>query len=303
MCGIVGYIGRRPAAPIVLDGLRRLEYRGYDSAGLAVLDPAGALQIRRAVGKLTNLEREVAAAPLAGQVAIGHTRWATHGPPVQRNAHPHPSGNGLLAVVQNGIVENFQSLRHELTAAGYSFASDTDTEVIAHLLHLHYCNGCRGDLVEAVRCALKQLHGASAIAVLCREHPERLVIGRVGNAGGVAIGVGQGEMLVASDMPALLPYTREVAFLEDRELAVVTADGAHYVALDGHALTKTTTQVDWEANAADKGPYRHYMQKEIFEQGQTLTHTLRGRLDFAAQRVWLPTLNLSLEQSAALRKI
>jgi glucosamine--fructose-6-phosphate aminotransferase (isomerizing) len=303
MCGIVGYIGQREAAPIVLDGLKRLEYRGYDSAGLAVLDDEGALHLRREVGKLSNLTRLVDEAPVDGQIGIGHTRWATHGPPSQRNAHPHASGNGLLAVVQNGIVENFAELRQQLSAAGYTFASDTDTEVIAHLIHQHYCNGSEGDLVAAVRCALHELRGPSAIAVLCREHPDRMVIARLGNAGGVAIGIGDGEMLVASDIPALLPHTREITFLENREMAVVTADGALYMDFDGQPLTKRSTTIEWDAASADKGAYRYYMQKEIYEQGRNLTDTLRGRLDFVSKAIALDSLNLSPKQRREIKKV
>ncbi|RIK39166.1 MAG: glutamine--fructose-6-phosphate transaminase (isomerizing) [Chloroflexi bacterium] len=303
MCGIVGYIGARMAAPIVLEGLRHLEYRGYDSAGIAVVGPSGALQVRREVGKLHNLNRLVAQEPVEGVVAIGHTRWATHGPPTQRNAHPHLSGDGLLAVVQNGIVENFQPLRRRLMQAGYNFASDTDTEVIAHLVHLHYCNGCRGDLVAAVRCALSELEGPSAVAVLCREHPGEIVVARLGNAGGVAVGIGEGEMFVASDVPALLPYTRQVAFLDDRQLAVIKATGAIYYDLAGRTQQKATVVMEWDPTAADKGEYRHFMQKEICEQGRSLADTLRGRIDFTRQQVRLDSLNLTPAQIRALTKL
>jgi glucosamine--fructose-6-phosphate aminotransferase (isomerizing) len=307
MCGIVGYIGAQNAAPIVLEGLRHLEYRGYDSAGIAVLGPSGALHVRREVGKLNNLSQLVAREPVEGAVAIGHTRWATHGPPTQSNAHPHLSGNGLLAVVQNGIVENFLALRHRLIAAGYTFASDTDTEVIAHLVHLHYCNGCRGDLVAAVRCALSELQGPSAVAVLCRDHPGEIVVARLGNAGGVAIGAGENEMFVASDVPALLPYTRQVTFLDDRQLAVVTAAGADYYDLDGRRRQKSAVQIDWDPTAAEKGEYRYFMEKEIFEQGRSLTDALRGRLDFAGPVttpvVRLDSLNLTLAQLRAFTKV
>ena len=303
MCGIVGYIGARAAAPIVLDGLRHLEYRGYDSAGLAVLDRAGELQVRREVGKLANLSRLVDEAPVEGQIAIGHTRWATHGPPTQFNAHPHVSGGGLLAVVQNGIVENYHALRERLIGEGYVFTSDTDTEVIAHLVHLYYQNGSHGDLVDATRRALGDLRGPSAVVVVCRDHPDKLVAARLGNAGGVAVGYGEGEMLIASDIPALAPHTRRIAYLDDRQMAVLTANGADYFTLDGEPLVKDASRLEWDADAVDRGEFHHFMQKEIFEQGRSLTDTLRGRLDFVGGQVRLDSLNLSAEQVRTLEKI
>jgi glutamine---fructose-6-phosphate transaminase (isomerizing) len=263
--------------------------------------------VRRQVGKLRNLSQLVSQDPAEGAVAIGHTRWATHGPPTETNAHPHLSGNGLLAVVQNGIVENFLTLRHRLTAAGYTFVSDTDTEVIAHLVHLHYCNGCGGDLVAAVRCTLGELQGPSAVAVLCRDYPGEIVVARLGNAGGVAIGAGEGEMFVASDVPALLPYTRQVTFLDDRQLAVIRADGAHYFDLAGNRQQKESLSIDWDPTAAEKGEYRYFMEKEIFEQGRSLTDALRGRLDFTGsstdQGVRLDSLNLTPAQMRALTRL
>lgn len=303
MCGIVGYIGAQEAAPIILNGLRQLEYRGYDSAGLAVLDGAGALNVRREAGKLGNLVRLVEDEPLQGSVGVGHTRWATHGPPSRRNAHPHASPDGDLVVVQNGIVENFLELRRALQAEGYEFLSDTDTEVIVHLIHRHYCNdsnGSRGDLALAVRRALAELRGPSAIVVLSRSHPETIVAARLGNAGGVVIGEGEGEMFIASDIPAILRHTRKLTFLETRQMAVVTPEGARYFALDGSPIEKSAVQIDWNPMAAEKGEYRHFMQKEIFEQGRSLTDTLRSRLDFANARVMLDSLNLP---TAAARKL
>ena len=303
MCGIVGYIGAQEAAPIVLHGLRQLEYRGYDSAGLAVIDAAGAIHVRREAGKLSNLEALVAQEPLQGAIGVGHTRWATHGPPSRRNAHPHSSPDGDLVVVQNGIVENFLDLRRQLQADGYHFLSDTDTEVIVHLIHHYYHNGCAGDLESAVRKALLDLKGPSAVVVLSRRHPDRLIVARLGNAGGVAIGYGNGEMYVASDIPAILRHTRRIAFLESRQLAVITAAGARYTTLEGEPLHKEVVTIDWNPMAAEKGEYRHFMQKEIFEQGRSLTDTLRSRLDFAANQVVLPSLNLSPEQARTLTKV
>ncbi|MCB0061909.1 MAG: glutamine--fructose-6-phosphate transaminase (isomerizing) [Caldilineaceae bacterium] len=303
MCGIVGYIGSRAAASIILEGLRQLEYRGYDSAGMAVLDEGGAIQVRREMGKLQNLQLMLDAAPPAGSVGVGHTRWATHGAPSQRNAHPHRSIDGRIAVVQNGIVENFAELRLELQTAGYTFTSDTDTEVIVHLVHRHYHNGCAGDLLLAVRKTLAELRGPSAVVVISEEHPEQLIAARLGNAGGVAIGLGDGEMFIASDIPALLQHTRKVAFLESRQMAVLTRDHVTYMDLDGNPLTKEPTVVAWDAQAAEKGEFRHYMQKEIYEQGRSLTDTLRGRIDFAANRILLDTLNLSPERLAQIDKV
>jgi glucosamine--fructose-6-phosphate aminotransferase (isomerizing) len=300
MCGIVGYAGAQTAAPIIIAGLRQLEYRGYDSAGIAVLDDKGLIAVRREVGKLANLEKTLARHPVKGNVGVGHTRWATHGQPSQRNAHPHSSPDGEIAVVQNGIVENFLELRKVLQAEGYQFHSETDTEVIAHLIHRHYHNGSHADLLHAVREALAELKGPSAVVVLSRRHPEQLIAARLGNAGGVVIGYGEGEMFIASDIPAILRHTRTVAFLENRQMAVLTPAGVSYSDLAGNVIRKEPTKVDWNPAAAEKGEYRHFMQKEIFEQGRSLTDTLRGRLDFSQNRITLDSLNLS---PAKVRKL
>lgn len=303
MCGIVGYIGERAAAPFVIQGLRQLEYRGYDSAGLAVIDGAGAVQVRRAVGKLANLAEVLEGSPVTGSVGVGHTRWATHGAPSERNAHPHSSPDGKFVVVQNGIVENFVQLREQLRQEGYCFQSDTDTEIIVHLIHRLYHDGCHGDLVAAVRGALKELRGPSAIVVLCQDFPDRMVAARLGNAGGVAVGLGDGETFIASDVPAILAHTRRMVFLDNGQMAVVTRSGASYSDLAGRPLTKPVTTIDWNPMAAEKGEYRHFMQKEIFEQGRSLTDTLRNRLDFAESRVLLDTLNLSEAQAQKLAQV
>ncbi len=303
MCGIVGYIGAGDAAPVVMHGLRQLEYRGYDSAGLAVIGAGGGIEVRREAGKLNNLEQALADAPLQGSVGVGHTRWATHGPPSRRNAHPHSSPDGDLVVVQNGIVENFVELRQGLQDAGYVFCSDTDTEVIVHLIHRHFHNGSGGDLEAAVRDALAELKGPSAVVVLSRCHPDRLIAARLGNAGGVVVGYGEGEMFVASDVPAILRHTRRLAFLESRQMAVITAGGVCYQTLEGQPLTKEVVSIDWNAEAAEKGEYRHFMQKEIFEQGRSLTDTLRSRLDFSRSSVNLDSLNLSPAQAQQLSKV
>ena len=247
MCGIVGYIGSSDAAPVVMYGLRQLEYRGYDSAGLAVIDGGGCIQVRREAGKLSNLEQLLADDPVQGAIGVGHTRWATHGPPSRRNAHPHSSPDGDLVVVQNGIVENFLELRQQLQDEGYVFQSDTDTEVIVHLIHRNYHNGCAGDLELAVRKALANLKGPSAIVVLSRREPDRLIAARLGNAGGVVVGYGEGEMYIASDVPAILRHTRQLAFLESRQMAIITADGVQYSTVEGQPLHKDTVTIEWNA--------------------------------------------------------
>ncbi len=303
MCGIVGYIGSSDAAPVVMYGLRQLEYRGYDSAGLAVIDANGCVQVRREAGKLANLEQALAGEPVHGAVGVGHTRWATHGPPSRRNAHPHSSPDGDLVVVQNGIVENFLELREQLQAEGYAFQSDTDTEVIVHLIHRYYHNGCAGDLEAAVRKALANLKGPSAVVVLSKQHPDRLIAARLGNAGGVVVGYGEGEMYIASDVPAILRHTRRLAFLESRQMAIITANDVCYTSLEGEPLRKEIVTIEWNAMAAEKGEYRHFMQKEIFEQGRSLTDTLRSRLDFTRSSVALETLNLSPAQARSLSKV
>ena len=230
MCGIVGYIGPRQAPAVVMGGLKKLEYRGYDSAGIAVLS-GDAIDIRRDVGKLGNLEALLAREPLAGQVGIGHTRWATHGAPSQRNAHPHLSMNGRVVLVHNGIVENYQSLRDELMAEGVAFRSETDTEVIVQLVERYMAGGLT--LEEAARRTLRQLEGANAVVLMSIDQPDRLVCARIGNAGGIALGLGEGEMFIASDIPAILEYTRRIIFLESRQMAVITADDTLVTDLDG----------------------------------------------------------------------
>jgi len=300
MCGIVGYVGPRAATPIVIEGLKRLEYRGYDSAGLAVIVD-GHVEIRREVGKLSGLIEMLHAQPADGHIALGHTRWATHGKPSRRNAHPHPSRDGDVVVVQNGIVENFRELRAELESEGIEFRSDTDTEVIVHLISLYYRDG--RDLAEATRLALAHLRGPSAVVVLSSREPDRLVTARLGNAGGVTIGYGDGEMFIASDMPAILEHTRRITFLESRQMAVVTQFGADFYGLDGAPLSAQVHTVAWDPVSAAKGEYRHFMQKEIYEQAQTLTDTIRGRVDFSTGDVELEHVTLTAERARALTQI
>ncbi|MEJ5199532.1 MAG: glutamine--fructose-6-phosphate transaminase (isomerizing) [Anaerolineae bacterium] len=300
MCGIVGYVGPRNAAQIIMDGLRRLEYRGYDSAGIAVIQD-GQIAIRRDVGKLSNLAAKLEQAPVAGQIGIGHTRWATHGKPSERNAHPHADFTGRLVVVQNGIVENFRELRSELEAEGIAFQSDTDTEVIAHLIGLH-CQSA-ASLPEAVRLALGHLRGPSAIVVLSLDQPDTLVAARLGNAGGVVIGFGDGEMFIASDMPAILEHTRRMVFLENRQMAVVTRSGATFSTFEGQPFKPTVHTIPWDPISAAKGSYKHFMQKEIYEQATSLTDTIRGRVDLGAGEVYLEQLTLSAEQARRLTQV
>jgi len=300
MCGIVGYIGPRDATPIILDGLKRLEYRGYDSAGLAVLQN-NHIEVRRDAGKLSRLTSLVAESPIHGHIGIGHTRWATHGEPSARNAHPHVGMTGDVVVVHNGIVENFLELREELMAEGVVFQSETDTEVIVHLVE-RYLSAHDG-LAEAARRAFSHLRGAHGIVVLSAREPDKIVAARIGNAGGVVIGEGEGEMFVASDMPAILEHTRQIAFLESHEMAVVTRNGFQVYTLDGKLVEKDVQAVPWDPISAEKGEYRHFMHKEIHEQVRSLTDTIAGRVDFEEGVIHLPQLNLTPQLAQRITKI
>src|SRR5574341_1041955 len=300
MCGIVGYIGPRDATPIILDGLKRLEYRGYDSAGIAVLEN-GSIAVRRDVGKLERLEKLVAEQPVSGHLGIGHTRWATHGAPSERNAHPHLGMTGDVVVVHNGIVENFLELRGELEAEGAQFKSDTDTEAIVHLIERYLAMD--KPLEEAARAAFQMLKGAQAVVTFSRREPDRLVACRIGNAGGVALGVGEGEMFIASDIPAILEYTRQMVFLESRQMATVRRDSYTVQTLGGETVETHEHAIAWDPVSAEKGEYKHFMQKEIFEQPRALMDTIRGRTDFEHGRVVIPELNLTAEAARSLNKI
>ncbi len=300
MCGIVGYVGPRDAAPIVLNGLRRLEYRGYDSAGLAVIQD-GRIEVRRDAGKLSRLTELVDKAPLHGSPGVGHTRWATHGAPSARNAHPHLGRTGRVVVVHNGIVENFLELRQALDAEGVRFNSDTDTEVIVHLVERYLAAGF--DLRQAARQAFGQLRGAHGIVLMSADEPERIICARIGNAGGVVIGLGEGENFVASDIPAILEHTRRVVFLESRQMAVVTASAIEIETLAGERVTPVVHTVAWDAVSAEKGEYRHFMQKEIHEQVRSLTDTLAGRVDFQNGYIRLPELALAPERARQIARI
>ena len=300
MCGIVGYIGTRNATPIILGGLKRLEYRGYDSAGLAVLQN-GQIEVRREVGKLARLEELIAEIPVQGQIGIGHTRWATHGEPSARNAHPHLGMTKDVVVVHNGIVENFLELREELIAEGAEFNSETDTEVIVHLVERYLASNI--GLAEAARKAISHLKGAHGIVLMSAKEPDKIVAARVGNAGGVVLGFGNEEMLIASDLPAILEHTRRVAFLESRQIAVVTRSGVDVQTLEGKPVNFDIHAVAWDPVSAEKGEYRHFMHKEIHEQVRSLTDTIAGRVDFDEGRVLLRDLSLTPELAKSIKKI
>src|SRR5579862_1387930 len=275
MCGIVGYIGKRDSVPIIMDALRRLEYRGYDSAGIAVIDAGGSLAGSKAEGKLSRLaERLNNGEALSGEVGVGHTRWATHGPPSDANAHPHLDCRGRFAVVHNGIIENYAALRARLLELGHVFSSETDTEVLAHLIELHY----DGNLEEAVRRTVHEVRGAYALGVISSDDHEHLVFARNG-ASPLVLGIGDGEMYVASDTPAILPYTRKEVILQEGEIAVVGRDGYTLTDYDGKHVERDVVQITWDATSAEKTGFKHFMLKEIFEQPQAIKETLAGRID------------------------
>ncbi len=300
MCGIVGYIGDRDAVEIIVEGLKRLEYRGYDSAGVAVLAD-GVLQIRRSPGKIKTLEAILREHPVDGRLGVGHTRWATHGRPSEENAHPHTDCSGSVVVVHNGILENYLSLKERLSAEGHTFRSETDTEVVAHLVEQHLAQAGVG-LEEAVRRALREVRGAYAIAVIGKGEPGSLVAAKSG-AGGVVIGLGEGEYFVASDIPAILAHTRDVLVLEDGELALVTRGGVRLSTLDGQPVERAVTRIVWDPIMAEKGGYRHFMLKEIYEQPRAVTDTFRGRISPETGNVFLLDMNLTPEELRAIQRV
>ena len=300
MCGIVGYIGPRDATPIILNGLKRLEYRGYDSAGIAVLQDHK-IEVRREAGKLSILSDQLQKSPIQGNLGIGHTRWATHGAPSARNAHPHTGQTGRVVVVQNGIVENFLELKDELMAEGVEFKSDTDTETIVLLVEKYLATGL--NLEEAARQTFKRIQGANVVVLMSADEPDKIVTARIGNAGGVAIGYGEGEMFAASDVPAILEHTRKVSFLESHQMAVITRDCVKVETINGEVIQPQVHRVAWDPVAAEKGEFRHFMQKEIHEQVRALTDTLAGRVDFVHGRIRLPELNLTPELAKRIQRI
>jgi glucosamine--fructose-6-phosphate aminotransferase (isomerizing) len=287
MCGIVGYVGSRQAVPVIVDGLRRLEYRGYDSAGVAVLSEDKCLEVRRASGKLRNLEEAIKAKPLTGIYGIGHTRWATHGRPTEENAHPHRDCKGEIVVVHNGIVENYLKLRKELTAEGHEFTTETDTEIIAHLVEKHL----NGNLENAVRKALKEISGVFAISVISSTDPNKIVAARSGPP--VVIGLGDGEFFVASDVPAILSHTRDMFFLNDGDLAVLTPEGVKLTDFDGKTVRRQVSRILWDPVMAEKGGFKHFMLKEIYEQPRAVKDTMIGRVGQETGRVFLDEVDIS----------
>jgi len=296
MCGVVGYVGEREAVPILLEGLHRLEYRGYDSAGVAVEGPDG-LQVARARGKIRVLEERLTEEPLAGNVGIGHTRWATHGKPSDENAHPHTAGS--VCVVHNGIIENHLVLREELESQGCSFSSETDTEILAHLIEREVRGGRA--LPAAVRAALRHVEGAYALAALNAADPGTVVAARV--ASPLVVGIGDGEQFIASDVPALLGHTRDVVFLDDGELATLTREGVTIETLEGEPVDRPAKRVPWSLQEAEKGGYRHFMKKEIHEQSRAVSDTLAGRFSLTRAEVQLDDVRISKEQAEAISRI
>lgn len=300
MCGIVGYIGEQNATPIILNGLKKLEYRGYDSAGLAILEKDG-ISIRRSAGKLINLENLIASEPLNGSPGIGHTRWATHGAPSTENAHPHISQNKKIVIVHNGIVENYLELKADLLARKIEFSSETDTETIVHLVEVNFSSGL--SFIEAARKTFQTLKGANSIVLMNADEPDKIICARLGNAGGVVIGLGEGENFLASDIPAILEHTRRVVFLDAGQMAVVQKDSFQIETFDGKAITPVVHSIAFDPISAEKGEFRHFMQKEIHEQVRSVTDTLAGRIDFDKNKIFLPTLNLTAEKAKKIEKI
>ncbi len=296
MCGIIGYIGKQNVVPILIEGLKRLEYRGYDSAGVAILMD-GKIEVRRCAGKLKNLESAIQGESLKGFIGIGHTRWATHGRPSEENAHPHRAGN--LVLVHNGIIENYLHLKKELQAEGHDFKSETDTEVLCHLIERYTKKGIK--LEEAVREALKEVKGSYAIGVVNQDYPDKLVAARNGSP--LVVGLGKGEFFIASDIPAILNYTRDVIFLEDEEIAILSPDGVIVTDLKGRTVEKEVKKVLWNPVMAEKGGYKHFMLKEIYEQPRAIMDTIRGRISHESGKVYLDDIGLSDEDIKRIGKV
>ena len=297
MCGIVGYIGPRKAVPIIIDGLKRLEYRGYDSAGIAVLEDGDLLSVRRAQGKLRNLEDALRLNPLDGSYGIGHTRWATHGRPTEENAHPHRDCHGDIVVVHNGIVENYLALKQQLAAEGHCFVTETDTEIIAHLVEKYY----DGNLENAVREAVRQLRGVFALSVISRKDPRKIVAARLGPP--VVVGLGEGEYFIASDVPAILSHTRDMFFLADGDVAVLTESGVHLTDFNGRPVKRQVSHILWDPIMAEKGGYKHFMLKEIFEQPRAVRDTTLGRVGQESGRIFLDEMDISPKLFREFQKV
>ena len=296
MCGIVGYIGNRDSQQILIDGLRKLEYRGYDSAGVAVFTERG-LEVKKAKGRLAVLEGQLQEQPLSGTIGIGHTRWATHGKPSDVNSHPHTDNSQKFSVVHNGIIENFQQLREELQAAGHRFVSETDTEVISHLIASLY----DGDIVRAVQQAVKRMRGAYALGVLSEHEPDRLVAVRLSSP--LIIGIGEGENFIGSDIPAILEHTRNVFILNDGEMAVLTRDGVELMTVEGNPIRKDVFHVNWDIATAEKAGFEHFMLKEIYDQPKAYRDTMSSRIDDTGRRIVLPEVTLTADELKSIRHI
>jgi len=304
MCGIVGYVGKKSVVPVIVEGLRRLEYRGYDSAGIAVGGDGDGLQVRRAEGKLRNLEEAIRLKPLDGTYGVGHTRWATHGRPSEENAHPHRDCSGKIVVVHNGIVENYLSLKKKLIEEGHKFTTETDTEIIAHLVEKYFLksgNGQRPSLEEAVRKAVKELTGVFALAVIAIDEPNKIVAAR--NGPPAVIGLGKDEYFVASDVPAILYHTRDLFFLGDGDLAVITPEGVRLTDFDGQPITRQVQHVTWDPIMAEKGGFKHFMLKEIYEQPRAVRDTTLGRVSQDTGHIFLEEMEITEAEFRAARKI
>ena len=290
MCGIVGYVGTKKATPVIVEGLRKLEYRGYDSAGIAVLEGSNGssrLAVRRASGKLRNLEEVIQQSPVSGTYGIGHTRWATHGRPTEENAHPHRDASGEFAVIHNGIIENYMQLRQELQDQGVEFNTETDTEVIPHLVAQYF----DGNLEEAARKTIQRLQGVFGMCVISRRDPNKIIAARQGPP--VVIGLGDGEYFVASDVPAILSHTRDVIFLHDGDMAVITPEGVKLTDFTGRTINRPVSRILWDPIMAEKGGYKHFMLKEIFEQPRAIRDTMLGRIGQETGRVFLDEMEIS----------
>jgi glucosamine--fructose-6-phosphate aminotransferase (isomerizing) len=300
MCGIVGYIGNRGAVPIILDGLKKLEYRGYDSAGIAVMNGGSELGVRRASGKLRNLEDAVRDSPIHGNYGIGHTRWATHGRPTEENAHPHTDTLRDIVVVHNGIVENYLPLKHQLESEGVVFRSQTDTEVIAHLIARNRrLNG--GGLEDAVRKTVKEITGVFALGIISKSEPGKIIAARSGPP--AVVGLGDNEYFIASDVPAILNHTRDMIFLDDGDMAILTSDGVRITDFDGNSIKRTVSHILWDPIMAEKGGYKHFMLKEIFEQPRAVRDTVLGRINQETGTAHLAEVNLTPEEFAEFRSV
>jgi len=298
MCGIVGYIGPKRVVPVIIEGLRKLEYRGYDSAGIAVVTQDGKLEIRRAPGKLRNLEEVIQKSPIEGTYGIGHTRWATHGRPTEENAHPHRDCTGQIVVVHNGIIENYLELKEQLQREGHKFVTETDTEIVAHLVEKHMKDL---PLEGAVRKSLKELRGIYALVFLSSKEPHKIVAARMGPPS--VIGLGDGEFFVASDIPALLEHTRKMFFLGDGDIAVLTLQGVRVMDHDGRPVERAVQNVAWDPIMAEKGGYKHFMQKEIFEQPRAVRDTLLGRISQDTGKIFLDDMKISEQQFRSFQQV